>query len=142
MRLRDPSALLMLSGCLTLLLERGFPEHIRMDNGPEFIAEAIKEWCRRNGATTSYIDPGSPWQNPYVDSFNSRARDEVFAREVFDTVMEAKVIYRGWRNEYNNERPHSSLNNMTPAQFFSAWRQRNQKMIKNEAMRSAVTPDG
>jgi putative transposase len=92
-----------------------------MDNGPEFIADAIKAWCDRNGAETSYIDPGSPWPNPYVESVNSRARDEVFAREVFDSIIEAKVIHGAWHAEYNSERPHSSLGGMTPLQFFDAW---------------------
>ena len=107
----------------TAAAERGLPVYVRMDNGPEFVANAIRSWCERNGAATSYIDPGSPWQNPYVESFNSRARDEVFAREVFDTIIEAKVIYRQWRHEYNHERPHSALRDMTPAQFRTAWLQ-------------------
>jgi putative transposase len=96
---------------------RGAPEHVRMDNGPEFIAEAIRDWCRFSGTGSVYIEPGSPWQNPFVESFNGKARDELFAREVFQTVLEARVLYFDWCDVYNRRRPHSSLGYLTPEAF-------------------------
>jgi putative transposase len=101
--------------------ERGVPRYIRCDNGPEFVAAAIREWCRLVGTGTAYIEPGSPWQNPYVESFNGKARDELFARELFDTVMEAKVLYKDWRDAYNRHRPHSSLGYLPPAVFAASF---------------------
>jgi putative transposase len=104
-------------------LLRGLPEHIRGDNGPEFIAAAIQDWCRQSGAKTSFIDPGSPWQNPYGESFNSRARDELFAREIFDSILEAKVLYADWCHAYNVHRPHSALSYQPRAAFAKAYSQ-------------------
>ena len=101
----------------TALLVRGAPGFIRCDNGPEFIAAAIRDWCRINRIETTYIDPGSPWQNPWVESFNSRARDELFAREIFDSVRQAGFLYKEWRHVYNHQRPHSSLGYLAPAVF-------------------------
>ena len=101
--------------------QRGVPKFIRCDNGPEFIAAAIRDWCRLSGAGAAYIDPGSPWQNPFVESFNSRARDELFAREIFHSIMEARVLYDDWRHTYNTYRPHSALNWLPPAQYASQW---------------------
>ena len=97
--------------------QRGAPELIRCDNGPEFVAAAIRDWCRFLGTGTAYIEPGSPWQNPYVESFNGKARDELFAREIFDSLLEARVLYRDWRESYNRHRPHSSLGYLPPAVF-------------------------
>ena len=99
------------------LLVRGAPGFIRCDNGPEFIAAAIRDWCRINRIETTYIEPGSPWQNPWVESFNSRARDELFAREIFDSVRQARFLYKEWRHVYNHQRPHSSLGYLAPAAF-------------------------
>jgi transposase InsO family protein len=103
---------------------RGAPEFIRCDNGPEFVAAAIRDWCRFMGTGTAYIEPGSPWQNPYVESFNGRLRDELFAREVFDTVMEARILFDDWADVYNRHRPHSSLGYLAPAAFAVAWSSR------------------
>ena len=100
-----------------LFMVRGIPEFIRSDNGPEFIADAIKRWLQDRGVETLYIEPGSPWENGYIESFNGRLRDEVLDREVFYSVKEAKVIAQSWRLEYNNHRPHSGLGYMTPAAF-------------------------
>jgi len=97
--------------------KRGAPEFIRMDNGPEFIAQTIRDWCRSSGAGTVYIEPGSPWENPFIESFNSRARDELFSREVFHSVLEGRVMYFDWCDRYNTKRPHSSLGYMPPAMF-------------------------
>jgi putative transposase len=101
------------------------PEHIRCDNGPELTANALKDWCRFSGAGSAYIEPGSPWQNPYVESFNSRVRDELLAVELFSSLTEAKVMVADWREDYNHRRPHSSLRMTAPAQFARAWRQSN-----------------
>ena len=100
-----------------LFMVRGIPKFIRSDNGPEFIADAIKRWLRDQGVETLYIEPGSPWENGYIESFNGKLRDEILNREVFYSVKEAKVIVENWRLEYNNHRPHSSLGFMTPAGF-------------------------
>jgi len=102
-------------------VQRGAPKYIRCDNGPEFIAAAIRDWCRFSGTGAAYIDPGSPWQNPYVESFNSRARDELFAREIFHSIMEARILYEDWRHDYNTYRPHSALKWLPPAQYASQW---------------------
>ncbi len=96
---------------------RGEPEFIRSDNGPEFIAEAVRGWLAGRGAKTLYIAPGSPWENAYSETFNSRLRDELLDREVFETLKEAKVIVEDHRLDYNHRRPHSSLGYRTPAEF-------------------------
>ena len=90
------------------------PEFIRMDNGPELTAHALRDWCRSSGAGTSYIEPGSPWENPYVESFNGRLRDELLAVEQFNTLLEAQVVIEDWRIDYNMHRPHSSLGWLAP----------------------------
>jgi len=105
-----------------LLAERGqAPEHIRMDNGPELTAHALRDWCRLGSTATAYIEPGAPWQNPYVEAFNGRVRDEVLDIELFDTLAEAKVILTDWHAAYNAEHPHSSLGMLTPARFAADW---------------------
>ena len=98
-----------------LFLVRGTPEHIRSDNGPEFTAKAVREWLERVEVKTLYIEPGSPWENGYVESFNGKLRDELLNREVFDTLLEAKALIEDWRKEYNHVRPHSSLGYRPPA---------------------------
>ncbi len=92
------------------------------DNGPELTAYALQDWCRFTGAGTSYIDPGSPWQNPWVESYGSRMRDELLAIEQFDSLLEAHVLVQDWREEYNTYRPHSALGMLTPAEFADRWR--------------------
>jgi transposase InsO family protein len=98
-----------------LFLRRGVPEHIRSDNGSEFTATAVRKWLKRLGVKTLYIEPGSPWENGYIESFNGKLRDELLNREVFDTLLEAKVLVGRWRREYNHIRPHSSLGYRPPA---------------------------
>lgn len=98
-----------------LFLTHGPPDHIRSDNGPEFIATALREWLSRLGVQTLYIEPGSPWENGYCESFNSKLRDELLAREVFYTLKEAEILIEGWRDYYNTLRPHSSLGYKPPA---------------------------
>jgi transposase InsO family protein len=98
-----------------LFIERGIPEYLRSDNGPEFIAESVREWLHKVGTKTLFIEPGSPWENGYIESFNGKLRDELLNGEIFDTVTEAKVITERWRNHYNKIRPHSSLGYRPPA---------------------------
>ena len=98
-----------------LFILRGIPEHIRSDNGPEFTAKAVGRWLNRIGVKTAYIEPGSPWENGYIESFNGKLRDELLHREVFTTLTEAKVLIKQWQQEYNHIRPHSSLGYRPPA---------------------------
>ncbi|MEM1152033.1 MAG: IS3 family transposase [Pseudomonadota bacterium] len=98
-----------------LFVHHGPPEHIRSDNGPEFIATALRDWLGRIGVKTLYIEPGSPWENGYCESFNSKLRDELLAREIFFDLREAKVLIETWRRHYNTDRPHSSLGYRPPA---------------------------
>ena len=100
-----------------LFMVRGVPGYIRSDNGPEFIAEAVKKWLKEQMVGTLYIEPGSPWENGYIESFHSRFRDELLNRELFYSVKEARVLAENWRMDYNHHRPHSSLGYMTPAAF-------------------------
>jgi putative transposase len=104
-----------------LVAERGAPEHLRMDNGPELTAHALQDWCRFSKAGTAYIDPGSPWQNLFVESFHSRVRDELLDVEEFSSLAEAKVVISDWREDYNLRRPHSALRMRTPAAFAVEW---------------------
>ena len=102
--------------CLTdLIVAHGTPEHIRSDNGPEFVARNVREWLGRIGVKTLFIEPGSPWENGYCESFNSKLRDELLAGEQFSTLHEAKVLIEHWRRHYNAIRPHSSLGYRPPA---------------------------
>jgi hypothetical protein len=91
-----------------LVAVRSAPEHLRMDNGPELIAWALRDWCRLSGTQTSYIEPGAPWENPYVESFNGRVRDELLNLEEFTSLTVAQVVVEAWRIEYNTYRPHSA----------------------------------
>jgi putative transposase len=105
-----------------LMANRGRPPRfIRCDNGPELTANALRDWCRFNQAGTSYIEPGSPWQNPYVESFGGRLRDELLTVEAFNTLLEAQVLVQDWRIEYNTVRPHSALGYLTPTDYAKAW---------------------
>ena len=98
-----------------LFIFRGIPEYIRSDNGPEFTAKAVRAWLNRLGVATLFIEPGSPWENGYVESFIGKLRDELLDREIFTTLVEAKILIEGWRKEYNQVRPHSSLGYRPPA---------------------------
>ena len=105
-----------------MVAERGTtPRYLRCDNGPELTAHALRDWCRFTTTGTSYIDPGSPWQNPYVESFGGRLRDELLAVETFSTLLEARVLVEDWRIEYNTARRHSALGYQTPAQYAQTW---------------------
>ena len=98
-----------------LFVLRGVPEHIRSDNGPEFTAGAVREWLTNVGAKTLYIEPGSPWENGYAESFNGKFRDELLNREIFYTLKEIQILIEMWRRKYNTIRPHSSLSYRPPA---------------------------
>ncbi len=98
-----------------LFLERGIPEHIRSDNGPEFTARAVRQWLKDLGVKTLYIEPGSPWENGYIESFNGKLRDELLNVEIFTTLSEAQVLIENWRKDYNQIRPHSALGYRPPA---------------------------
>jgi putative transposase len=111
-RLRSDDVLYRLE---QLFVERGVPGHIRSDNGPEFASVAVRDWLKRLGVRTLFIEPGSPWENGYIESFNGKLRDELLNGEIFDTLTEAKVIIERWRQEYNRFRPHSSLGYKPPA---------------------------
>ena len=109
---------------LTYLLEvRGTPQFIRSDNGPEFISHAIRQWLQASGVQTLFIEPGSPWENAYVESFNGRLRDELLDRELFTSLEEARVVLEDHRLDYNHRRPHSSLGYLTPAEFAARLRE-------------------
>jgi transposase InsO family protein len=97
--------------------ERGAPLHIRSDNGPEFIAKAIRAWMAEAGLETLYIAPGAPWENGYGESFNSKVRDELLNAEEFTSLLEARVLAKEWKRDYNQVRPHSSLGYRTPAEY-------------------------
>jgi transposase InsO family protein len=104
-----------------LFAMHGVPRHIRSDNGPEFVAAAIGRWLGRLDVEVLYIEPGSPWQNGYAESFHNRFRDEFLATEEFETVAAARRLTAAWKKEYNEERPHSSLGYRTPAEFAARW---------------------
>ncbi len=98
-----------------LFVRRGVPKYLRSDNGPEFTAHKVRDWLERVKVQTLFIQPGSPWENGYIESFNGKLRDELLDRELFDTLLEAKVLIERWRRHYNTIRPHSSLGYRPPA---------------------------
>ena len=104
-----------------LFILRGVPGYIRSDNGPEFIAKAVRKWIAAVGAKTAYIEPGSPWENGYCESFNAKLRDELLNGEIFTTLKEARIVIEGWRQYYNTVRPHSSLGYQPPAPEIVLW---------------------
>ncbi|WBU61097.1 IS3 family transposase [Paracoccus albus] len=105
----------VLDALTDLFILRGTPEYIRSDNGPEFIAQKVREWIAAVGAKTAYIEPGSPWENGYCESFNARFRDELLNGEIFYSLREAQVLIEQWRIHYNTVRPHSALGYRPPA---------------------------
>ena len=111
-RLRSPDVIEALA---ELFVRRGLPDHIRSDNGPEFCAKAVREWLDRLDVGPLFIEPGSPWENGYNESFNGKLRDELLNREIFYTLEEARVLIENWRRDYNTIRPHSSLGYRPPA---------------------------
>jgi len=105
----------VLDALFELFIFRGIPEHIRSDNGTEFAARAVRKWLASLGVRALFIEPGSPWENGYIESFNGKMRDELLDREIFSTLTEAKVLIEQWRRQYNQVRPHSSLGYRPPA---------------------------
>jgi len=105
--------------------QRGAPQFLRMDNGPEFIATTLRDWCKEQNIQANYCDPGSPWQNGRIESFNSRLRDELLTREVFDSMWEIRFMLEEHRNNYNHYRPHSALAYQTPIEYATKWRTEN-----------------
>lgn len=108
---------------MRLFAERGHPEFLRSDNGPEFIAAALQQWLATQRTGTVYIEPGRPWQNGIGESFNGKLRDECLNTSWFWNLLDAKIQIEQWRQRYNTERPHSSLEYQTPAEFAACWRE-------------------
>ena len=105
-----------------LAAERGgAPAFVRFDNGPEFIAMAVADWCRFNACESVFIDPGSPWQNAWIESFNGRFRDEFLNGRHFDSLLEARVLIEDWRIDYNQNRPHTAHGDLSPTEFATTW---------------------
>ena len=109
-----------------LFLTLGVPKFLRSDNGPEFVARAVCRWLEASSCQTLFINPGSPWENGYIESFNDKLRDECLNREIFQNGKESQVIVENWRQEYKNYRPHSSLGYLTPAEFARRYYENNQ----------------
>lgn len=98
-----------------LFILRGIPDHVRSNNGPEFIADAVRDWITAVGSNTAFITPGSPWENGFIESFNARLRDELLNGEIFYTLKEARIVIENWQRHYNTIRPHASLGYRAPA---------------------------
>ena len=105
----------VLEALATLMIARGVPDYIRSDNGPEFVARELRQWLSRLGVQTAYIEPGSPWENGYCESFNGKFRDQFLNGEIFYSLKEAAILIERWRHHYNHVRPHSSLSYRPPA---------------------------
>lgn len=116
-----------------LIMIHGAPGFVRMDNGTEMTSNAVADWCRFSPTGIVFIDPGSPWQNAYVESFTGRLRDELLAVEIFHTLLEAKVMAEDYRQHYNRYRPHSSLGYLTPDEFALQWSNTNPGLTKSLA---------
>ena len=120
-----------------LFLTRGVPKYVRSDNGPEFVSNAVCQWLKQAGCSTLFIEPGSPWENGYIESFNDKFRDECLNREIFRNGGEAQVIVEAFRQEYNNYRPHSALGYLTPTEFARRYFEKNQVEKVNQALKKA-----
>jgi len=122
---------------VTLILDRlvaargTAPKYLRFDHGPEFIADVMARWANDQATTCMFIDPGSPWQNAWIESFNGRLRDECLNIEQFDSLLEAKVVIGDWRIDYNTRRPHSALDNLTPADFHGLWQRQRSTLLNS-----------
>ena len=105
-----------------LMTLHGPPRHVRSDNGPEFVAQAIEQFLRTTGVRTMFIEPGAPWQNPFAETFHARLRDELLNQELFQTVLEAQVVIEQWRRYYNEDRPHGALNDANPIEVLNQFK--------------------
>ena len=113
-----------------LVIERGRPPaFLRFDNGPEFVSIVVAEWCASKGTACVFIDPGSPWQNAWIESFNGRLRDELLNAWRFDSLLEARVMIEDWRRDYNANRPHSAHGELTPTEFALQWTATHQPQV-------------
>jgi len=113
-----------------LVVERGGPPaYVRFDNGPEFVASSIAQWCSFTKTGAIFIDPGSPWQNAWIESFNGKLRDELLNMWHFDSLLEARVLIEDWRVDYNQNRPHSAHSGLTPTDFHLQWNNQNQPSL-------------
>ena len=112
---RRPNSTDVIDVLTDLFILRGAPAFIRSDNGPEFVAQAVRDWIAAVGAKTAYIEPGSPWENGFCESFNGRMRDELLNGEIFYSLHEAQILIEKWRIHYNTKRPHSALGYRPPA---------------------------
>jgi putative transposase len=112
-----------------LISQRGAPQYVRSDNGPEFIALGLKQWLSSQGTNTLYIEPGHPWENAKGESFNGRLRDECLNLEQFGNQAEARVVIEAWRRHYNQERPHSSLGYRTPSEFYALYKEKEELLV-------------
>lgn len=121
-----------------LFEKRGEPAFLRSDNGPEFVAEAVRRWLEASGVETLYIEPGSPWENAYSETFIGRFGDELLKREVFVSLLEAKVLVEEYRQHYNRERPHSALGYRTPIEFAAACKSAGQYSAFTKELQSAT----
>ena len=108
---------------------RGYPAFVRFDNGPEFVAHAIVDWCRFNAVQSVFIDPGCPWQNAWIESFNGRLRDELLNSHQFDSLLEARVLIEDHRTDYNTNRPHTAHGDLTPNEFALQWTNQHQPVL-------------
>ena len=99
----------------------GPPKHLRSDNGPEFVAQAIQRFLAATGVGTMFIEPGAPWQNPFAETFHARLRDELLNQELFQTVAEARVVLEQWRRWFNEDRPHGALDDATPIEVLNQY---------------------
>lgn len=114
-----------------LVVERGTsPAYLRFDNGPEFVARTVADWCVETGTNNVFIDPGSPWQNAWIESFNGRLRDELLNLWHFDSLLEAQVLTEDWRIAYNTKRPHSAHGDLTPTEFHLQWTTQHQPILR------------
>ena len=128
-RLRSEDVRLTLE---SLFKDYGIPMYLRSDNGSEFIARCLQDWLETQGTRPLFIEPGSPWQNGKCESFNGRFRDECLNLEWFESLKEAQIVIKAWRDHYNQERPHSALNYLSPRQFIQHWRQK-QGLLRQSA---------
>jgi len=135
---RRMSGLEVITILKALVKLHGVPEHLRCDNGTEFVCAAVKAWLKRSKVSALYIAPGSPWENAYAESYHARLRDEMLDREEFQTLPQAQALLENWRQEYNEQRPHGSLGYQTPEAFAQSCRRGTQRADRRAEPSSAT----